>query len=73
MDRFDLGAHTMPVSTTSAETQRWFDLGLNWCFGFNKDEGRQVLPQGPRVRSRVRDGALGCRLCFGTFLQSDLA
>jgi tetratricopeptide (TPR) repeat protein len=39
MDRFDLGAHTMPVSTTSAEAQRWFDLGLNWCFGFNKDEG----------------------------------
>jgi tetratricopeptide (TPR) repeat protein len=39
MDRFDLGSHTRPVSTTSPEAQRWFDLGLNWCFGFNQEEG----------------------------------
>ena len=39
MDRFNLGNHTRPISTASAEAQRWFDLGLNWCFGFNKGEG----------------------------------
>ncbi len=39
MDRFDLGAHTRAVSTSSAEAQRWFDLGLNWCYGFNHEEG----------------------------------
>jgi tetratricopeptide (TPR) repeat protein len=39
MDRFNLGTHTKAVSTVSSETQRWFDLGLNWCFGFNKSEG----------------------------------
>jgi tetratricopeptide (TPR) repeat protein len=39
MDRFDLGTHTTPITTISAETQRWFDLGLNWCLGFNKAEG----------------------------------
>jgi tetratricopeptide (TPR) repeat protein len=39
MDRFDLGTHTTPVTTISPETQRWFDLGLNWCLGFNKAEG----------------------------------
>jgi tetratricopeptide (TPR) repeat protein len=39
MDRFNLGTHTRAISTTSSETQRWFDLGLNWCFGFNKGEG----------------------------------
>ena len=39
MDRFDLGAHTRTISTSSAEAQRWFSLGLNWCYGFNKDEG----------------------------------
>jgi tetratricopeptide (TPR) repeat protein len=33
MDRFNLGAHSRPVSTRSVEAQRWFDLGLNWCFG----------------------------------------
>jgi tetratricopeptide (TPR) repeat protein len=39
MDRFNLGSHSKAVSTASAEAQRWFDLGLNWCFGFNKAEG----------------------------------
>ncbi len=39
MDRFNLGAHSRTISTTSAEAQRWFDLGLNWCFSFNKNEG----------------------------------
>ena len=39
MDRFNLGTHSRKISTTSPEAQRWFDLGLNWCFGFNKNEG----------------------------------
>ena len=39
MDRFNLGAHTRKISTTSTEAQRWFDFGLNWCFGFNFEEG----------------------------------
>ena len=52
MDRFDLGSHTRPISTVSAETQRWFDLGLNWCFGFNHEEGvkcfQRALAADPR-------------------------
>jgi tetratricopeptide (TPR) repeat protein len=39
MDRFNLGPYRRPISTRSAETQRWFDLGLNWCYGFNHEEG----------------------------------
>lgn len=39
MDQFDLGEHTREVSTTSAKAQWWFNLGLNWCFGFNHEEG----------------------------------
>jgi len=39
MDRFNLGTHSRTISTPSPEAQRWFDLGLNWCFGFNKNEG----------------------------------
>lgn len=39
MDRFDLGTHSRPISTTSEQAQRWFDMGLNWCFGFNHEEG----------------------------------
>jgi tetratricopeptide (TPR) repeat protein len=39
MDRFDLGTHTRTISTTSADAQKWFNRGLNWCFGFNHEEG----------------------------------
>ncbi len=39
MDHFDLGDYRRTVSTRSAETQRWFDIGLNWCYGFNHEEG----------------------------------
>lgn len=39
MDRFNLGSHSRKISTTSADAQRWFDAGLNWCFAFNKGEG----------------------------------
>ena len=39
MDRFDLGSHNRKIRTSSSEAQRWFDLGLNWCFGFNQEEG----------------------------------
>ena len=51
MDRFDLGAYKRPISTRSAETQRWFDIGLNWCYGFNHEEGikcfRKALESDP--------------------------
>ena len=45
MDRFDLGVHTKAISTTSTEAQRWFNLGLNWCYGFNHEEGVKCFQQ----------------------------
>jgi hypothetical protein len=28
---FDLGNHGRPVTTASADAQRWFDRGLTWA------------------------------------------
>ena len=39
VDHFDLGQYSKKVSTTSKEAQFWFDMGLNWCYGFNHEEG----------------------------------
>jgi hypothetical protein len=33
---FDLGTHSFPVSTSSAQAQKFFDQGLNLCFAFNQ-------------------------------------
>ena len=37
-DYYDLGTYGRPVTTTSPETQLWFDRGLLWCYGFNHEE-----------------------------------
>jgi hypothetical protein len=55
MDRFDLGAHARTVSTPSPEAQRWFNLGLNWCFGFNKEEGVKCF-----LKALEHDPEFGC-------------
>lgn len=49
---FDLGSHSWHITTSSAEAQIWFDRGLNWCFGFNHEEGlncfQKVLQHDPQ-------------------------
>jgi tetratricopeptide (TPR) repeat protein len=64
MDRFNLGSHTRAISTVSPETQRWFNLGLNWCFGFNKTEGvkcfRKALESDPGCVMAHWGIAYGC-------------
>lgn len=35
---YDLGDYTWPVTTLSRDTQRWFDRGLIWTYGFNHEE-----------------------------------
>jgi tetratricopeptide (TPR) repeat protein len=38
MEYYDLGAHTRPVTTTSAQAQLWFDRGLVWTYAFHHEE-----------------------------------
>jgi tetratricopeptide (TPR) repeat protein len=35
---YNLGSYTRKVTATSADAQRWFDRGLNWCFGYHHEE-----------------------------------
>src|SRR6185436_5447639 len=35
---YDLGPYTCKVTTISADAQRWFDRGLNWCYGYHHEE-----------------------------------
>ena len=64
MDRFDLGSHFRIVSTHSPDAQRWFNIGLNWCFAFNKGEGvkcfRRALEFDPNCVMAHWGIAYGC-------------
>src|SRR5271157_3273784 len=42
---YDLGPYSRSVTTTSADAQRWFDRGLNWCFGFHHEEAIACFEQ----------------------------
>src|SRR5271165_4283578 len=35
---YDVGSYSRKVTTASADAQRWFDRGLNWCFGYHHEE-----------------------------------
>jgi len=35
---YDLGAYSRTITAASADAQRWFDRGLNWCFGYHHEE-----------------------------------
>ena len=35
---YDLGPYSRKITTNSPDAQRWFDRGLNWCFGFHHEE-----------------------------------
>ena len=52
-DYYDLGTYGRPVSTDSAEAQRWFDRGLVWTYGFHHEEAvrcfERALGHDPRL------------------------
>ncbi len=35
---YDLGSYSRKVTAGCEEAQRWFDRGLNWCFGYHHEE-----------------------------------
>ena len=53
MDRYyDLGTYSRPVTTSSRETQRWFDRGLVWCYGFNHEESIRCFAKAAELDQR---------------------
>jgi len=40
---YDLGSYHRSITTTSEDTQTWFDRGLIWVFGFNHEEAAKCF------------------------------
>jgi len=49
---YDLGTYSRPVTTSSRETQRWFDRGLLWCYGFNHEESIRCFAKAAELDPR---------------------
>ena len=56
-DYFDLGSHTRPVTTDSAQAQEWFGRGLVWAYAFNHEEAAACF-----VRAAAADP--GCAMAY---------
>ncbi len=46
---YDLGSHCRPVTTSSAETQLWFDRGLRWAYSFNHEEAERCFQRAAQI------------------------
>src|SRR5262245_4952847 len=53
----DLGRFHRPITTASAEAQRYFDQGLLFCFAFNHQEAVRSFEQASRLDP-------GCAMAF---------
>ena len=56
-DYYDLGTHTRPVTTDSADAQLWFDRGLIWCYSYNHEES-------VRCFQRAAEFDPGCAMAY---------
>ncbi|KAJ9150142.1 TPR domain protein [Coniochaeta hoffmannii] len=46
---YDLGAYHRPVTTASAEAQKWFDRGLIWSYAFNHEESARCFERAAEI------------------------
>jgi tetratricopeptide (TPR) repeat protein len=67
MKYFDLGTHSMKVTTSSPEAQFWFDQGLNWCLAFNKEQGAKCFRKALEYDPNCAMVHWGVALAMGPF------
>ncbi|HVF56070.1 MAG TPA: hypothetical protein VM934_07960 [Pyrinomonadaceae bacterium] len=59
-----LGRHRFPVSTTSAEAQKFFDQGVILVYGFNHDEAARSFRRAAELDSRMAMAYWGLALAL---------
>jgi tetratricopeptide (TPR) repeat protein len=61
----DMGPHRRPITTTSAEAQRYFDQGLTWTYAFNHDEAIRSFTRATELDPDCAMAWWGIALCQG--------
>lgn len=67
---FDLGPHTRPVTTRSAEAQRAFDQGLVWAYAFNHEEAERAFAEAARLDPSLAMAHWGIALVNGPHINN---
>ncbi|MDE0032508.1 MAG: hypothetical protein OXU75_05190 [Deltaproteobacteria bacterium] len=65
---FDLGGYSRPTGTDSSETQRWFDRGLLWLYGFNREEAVSCFREAQRADPNCAMAWWGEAFAAGPFI-----
>ncbi len=66
----NLGGHTWPVTTSSAEAQRYFDQGVVWMYSFNHDEAIRNYTQVTRLDPSCAMAWWGIALASGPHINN---
>jgi len=65
---FDLGAHSRPITTGSGDAQHWFDRGLLWLYGFNREEAVACFREAQRADPDCAMACWGEAFAAGPFI-----
>ena len=65
---FDLGAHFRLITTDNRDAQRWFDRGLLWLYGFNREEAADCFREAQRADPSCAMAFWGEAFAAGPFI-----
>ncbi|MFG0319058.1 MAG: tetratricopeptide repeat protein [Planctomycetota bacterium JB042] len=60
-----LGARSVPITTSSAEAQRYFDQGVTWMYAFNHDEAIRSFAKAAEIDPDCAMAWWGVAVCEG--------
>ena len=64
----DLGPYSRPVNTDSRNAQQWFDRGLLWLYGFNREEAVRCFREAQRAEPSCAMAHWGEAYAAGPFI-----
>lgn len=65
---FDLGAYCRRITTDRPDTQNWFDRGLLWLYGFNREEAVHCFREAQRADPSCAMAFWGEAFAAGPFI-----
>ncbi|HVZ93380.1 MAG TPA: tetratricopeptide repeat protein [Phycisphaerales bacterium] len=65
-----MGPHRRPVTTTSSQSQAYFDQGLTWAYAFNHDEAIRSFSRAGELDPNLAMAWWGAALCLGPHINN---